>query len=83
MTETDPRETARAAAKYYEQTLPAGQRKELGQFFTGLRLGKLLAHLALESSTKTVLDPMAGHGDLLDATQEAAIERGIVTVQRQ
>ena len=32
----------------------------------------LLAHLALERGTRSVLDPMAGHGDLLDAALSAA-----------
>lgn len=66
----------RNAARAYEQTLDPAQRKRLGQFFTGVPLGKLLAHLALQPGTGTVLDPMAGHGDLLDATCEAAAERG-------
>lgn len=68
--------TIRSDARAYEEALPAGQRKHLGQYFTGLPLGKLLAHLALQPDTRTVLDPMAGHGDLLDATWEAASERG-------
>jgi hypothetical protein len=73
----EARRAIRTAARAYEEALPAGQRKQLGQFFTGLPLGKLLAHLALDARTATVLDPMAGHGDLLDATWEAATERGI------
>ena len=72
-----PREVVRAAARAYERGLEAARRKRLGQYFTGLPLGKLLAHLALESDTQCVLDPMAGHGDLLDASWEAAAERGI------
>ena len=71
------RDRARAAARAYEASLPTAQRKMLGQFFTGVPLGKLLAHIALDSDTSTVLDPMAGHGDLLDATSEAAAARGI------
>ena len=71
------RDRARAAAREYEAALPTIQRKMLGQFFTGVPLGKLLAHIALDSGTATVLDPMAGHGDLLDATWEAAKDRGI------
>ena len=74
----EERDRARAAARVYEAALPTAQRKMLGQFFTGVPLGKLLAHIALDSSTATVLDPMAGHGDLLDATWEAAEDRGIV-----
>lgn len=73
----EARRAIRTAARAYEEALPAGQRKQLGQFFTGLPLGRLLAHLALDAQTATVLDPMAGHGDLLDATWEAAAERGI------
>jgi hypothetical protein len=64
----------REAARTYEQALSSDQRKRLGQFFSGVRLGKLLAHLSLQESTRTIIDPMAGHGDLLDATFEAATE---------
>lgn len=63
------------------QAPPSNQRKELGQYFTGLALGKLLAHLALEGSVRTVLDPMAGDGDLLEAAWQAATECG-VPIQR-
>ena len=73
----DVRRRARESARAYAQVLDATKRKRLGQYFTGVRLGKLLAHLALRPETRTVLDPMAGHGDLLDATCEAAAERGI------
>ena len=69
------------AAHTYERALLPGRRKRLGQYFTGLPLGRLLAHLALLPETRTVLDPMAGHGDLLDATWEAAIQRGIPLVR--
>lgn len=72
----DARQTIRDGARAYEEALPAGQRKQLGQYFTGLPLGKLLAHLAWQPDTRTVLDPMAGHGDLLDAAWEAAVEQG-------
>ncbi|MEX0696307.1 MAG: N-6 DNA methylase [Dongiaceae bacterium] len=74
----EARDSIRKAARAFEEALPPEQRKRLGQFFTGVPLGKLLAHLALEPETRTVLDPMAGHGDLLDATAEAAGERGIM-----
>ncbi len=74
---TDSRKNARAAARAYEAGLPTAQRKTLGQFFTGIQLGRLLAHLALDPSTTTVLDPMAGHGDLLDAAWEAAEEQSL------
>ena len=74
---TEKIDSVRAAACSFEAALPSGQRKMLGQFFTGLPLGKLLAHLALSPDTRTILDPMVGHGDLLDATWEGAIERSI------
>ncbi len=74
----DARQTVREAARAYEQALDPARRKQLGQFFSGVPLGKLLAHLGLRSDTRTVLDPMAGHGDLLDAAWEAATERGIM-----
>ncbi|HZT26585.1 MAG TPA: N-6 DNA methylase [Pseudolabrys sp.] len=77
MFEAEARGAIRNAARAYEEALPAGKRKQLGQFFTGLPLGKLLAHLALETHTTTILDPMAGNGDLLDATWEAAAQQGI------
>lgn len=70
-------EAARSKAADYEKSLLSTQRKRLGQYFSGLPLGRLLAHLALDSRTTTVLDPMAGHGDLLDAAWEAAEQQGI------
>lgn len=71
------RNVIRESSRAFEAALPADQRKKLGQFFTGISLGKLLAHIALDANTKTVLDPMAGHGDLLDVTLEVADEKGI------
>lgn len=82
MHEPANRADIRSTAQLFEAALPPEQRKRLGQFFTGIPLGKLLAHLALTSATRTVLDPMAGHGDLLDATREAALERGNVALRR-
>jgi len=67
----------REQARHHEAELPSAQRKSLGQFFTGLPLGRVLAHLALEPETCTILDPFAGTGDLLDAVQEAAAARNI------
>ncbi|WP_282152726.1 N-6 DNA methylase [Ruegeria atlantica] len=65
-------DSARAQALTHEANLPKEQRKRLGQHFTGLKLGRVLAHLAVDKDTRTVLDPMAGSGDLLDASAEAA-----------
>lgn len=77
MPRTDALRDIRAAAKSFEEGLPLAQRKRLGQFFTGLPLGTLLAHLASDASVRTVLDPMCGHGDLLDAASIAAQSKGI------
>ncbi len=77
MQQTKERQRGREAARRFEAALPDDQRKLLGQFFTGLPLGRLLAHLALHPGTATVLDPMAGHGDLLDAVWETSIEQDI------
>lgn len=62
----------RNESRAFEEALPPSQRKSLGQFFSGQPLGRILAHLAIDRQTKSVLDPMAGSGDLLDATAEAA-----------
>lgn len=43
------------------------RRKRLGQYFTGLGLGRLLAALARADKAKTIIDPMAGSGDLMAA----------------
>lgn len=68
----------RSSARSFEEKLPPDQRKRLGQFFTGLPLGALLAHLALDDACRTVIDPMAGHGDLLDAAATMARARGLL-----
>lgn len=67
----------RSEARAFEKALPPAQRKELGQFFTGMPLGRILVHLAVNSDIKSILDPMAGSGDLLDAAREAAITHGV------
>jgi len=66
----------RDEARAFEKALPKAQRKSLGQFFTGTRVSRLLAHLAIDDGTKKVLDPMAGAGDLLDAVVHAASHHG-------
>jgi hypothetical protein len=71
-------DNAEVEAQRFAATIPADKRKRLGQFFTGLPLGKLLAHLAFASDTRSILDPMAGHGDLLAASYAVARERKIV-----
>ena len=77
MQATSAIEDLRAQARVYEAGLPSKRRKAFGQFFTGMSLGRVLAHLAIDSETQTVLDPFAGTGDLLDAVAEAASSRKI------
>src|SRR3546814_15964705 len=72
---TDAVGAIRSSARSFEESLPPAQRKRLGQFFTGLPLGALLAHLALDPVARTVIAPMAGHGDLLDAAALTAQAR--------
>ena len=72
MQELDEHIAVRDEARAFEEALPDSQRKELGQFFTGMPLGRVLAHLAVDADTRYVLDPMAGTGDLLDSAHEAA-----------
>lgn len=68
----------RRRARLYEAELPSAQRKNLGQFFTGLPLGRILAHLAFQcESTRAVLDPFGGTGDLLDAVHGVANDHGL------
>lgn len=46
------------------------RRKRLGQYFTGTGLGRVLAALAQAEKAKSILDPMAGSGDLLASCLE-------------
>src|SRR5579864_8727797 len=64
------------AARSFEASLPRERRKALGQFFTGVPLGRVLAELAVSDHVCDVLDPMAGHGDLLETAREAIEGRG-------
>jgi hypothetical protein len=47
------------------------RRKRLGQYFTGLRVARLLAALSGAASARSIVDPMAGSGDMLLACVEA------------
>ena len=67
----------RSSARSFEERIPKAQRKRLGQYFSGLPLGTLLAHIALAPEARNLIDPMAGSGDLLDAAATTAWERGI------
>ena len=78
MQEHDKHIAVRQEAQAFEEALPVSQRKDLGQFFTGMLLGRVLAHLAVDADTRYVLDPMAGTGDLLDTAHEAAASCGAI-----
>ena len=62
--------------KHGHQPWPAGRapdaerRKRLGQYYTGLGLGRILAALAQAEKAESIIDPMAGSGDLLASCQE-------------
>lgn len=45
--------------------LAAARRKRLGQFFSGVKLGRLLAGLTAATTAQSIIDPMVGSGDLL------------------
>lgn len=55
------------------------KRKRLGQFFTGEPLARLLAALASAQEAKTIIDPMAGSGDMLIAAKSLASPRSELT----
>lgn len=46
------------------------RRKRLGQYFTGVGLGRILAALAQAENAESIIDPMAGSGDLLASCLE-------------
>lgn len=62
--------TARDAVPEPRRAAVAERRKRLGQYFTGTGLGRLLAALAQAEKAKTIVDPMAGSGDLLASCLE-------------
>ncbi len=64
---------ARKESRRFELELPGYERRQYGQFFTGLRLGRVLAALSCNEQHRRILDPMLGTGDLLDAAYERAM----------
>lgn len=64
---TDALQDLRPALRLHELGLDRQRRKQFGQFFSGTRVASLLAALAADKTTRRVVDPMAGHGDLLEA----------------
>ncbi len=61
--------------------VPAVRQKRFGQYFSGLKTGRLLASLAVEHSQKRILDPMAGHGDLIESVAERAKKIGLTRTE--
>jgi predicted RNA methylase len=55
------------------------ERKRLGQFFTGEPLARLLAALAQSGDARTVIDPMAGSGDMLVAVRQVGSSESALT----
>ncbi|MDX6714334.1 MAG: hypothetical protein QOH30_892, partial [Baekduia sp.] len=56
----------------------AERRKRLGQYFTGVPTARLLAALADARGAQTILDPMAGIGDMLAASWEVGGRPGTI-----
>lgn len=48
----------------------ASRKKRLGQYFSGLRVSRLLMALAARRGIQSVCDPMGGRGDMLVAARE-------------
>lgn len=59
-----------AAIEIRDIDIDQGQKKRLGQYFTGIRLAKLLASLAGAQGASSIIDPMCGNGDMLKACLE-------------
>ncbi|MBI1278445.1 MAG: N-6 DNA methylase [Anaerolineaceae bacterium] len=58
------------------------RQKRLGQYFTGVALGRLLAALSGAENASSVIDPMAGSGDILAACVElGAIENYLGAIE--
>lgn len=56
--------------KFDEISIDPGRRKRLGQFFTGVKLARLLAAISDARGAQAILDPMGGSGDMLAACLE-------------
>lgn len=56
----------------------ADRKKRLGQYFTGVGLGRVLGALAGVGKASTILDPMEGSGDLLAACLELGARPSIL-----
>jgi adenine-specific DNA-methyltransferase len=62
----------------YQRVVSASLRRDAGQFFTPLWVGRAMAHWLLSEPTSTVLDPGCGSGSLLIAS---ALERSDPSVR--
>lgn len=54
------------------------RKKRLGQFFSGTPLARLLAAIARADMLASVIDPMCGDGDMLDACKTTSANPGVV-----
>lgn len=63
-------ETTKALSQREGFASDAARRKRLGQYFTGTKLGRLLAALAGADQAASIIDPMAGNGDMLVACRQ-------------
>lgn len=52
------------AGQIYQKLIPIDERKELGQFYTPDKIGKILSRWAIESPTDRFLDPCSGSGSI-------------------
>lgn len=68
----DGLEQARSSARTVEGRLDPIEQKMRGQYFTSMAVARLLAALSVRHGCQTIIDPMAGHGALLDAALERA-----------
>lgn len=58
-----------------KQVTNLSYKKSLGQYFTGDQLAKLLAEISATSKVKSIIDPMAGTGDMLAAFDSNRVRR--------
>ncbi len=58
------------------------RRKRLGQFFSGVPLARVLAALAGAKEARTIVDPMGGTGDMLEACLlEGAVPKRLAAIE--
>jgi adenine-specific DNA-methyltransferase len=57
----------------YERAIDGSHRRRLGQFFTPIRVGRVMARWLLESDPRVLLDPGCGSGSLLIAAEHERV----------